>query len=734
MVRVLVRKYLIVSMPREEELFEELLRDALREREVQDSGVHEDYLRSAAEAERAGILSRVQGAADLYDQAVSRTRLEVRLRRRLVAAGAVVLLMALTMAGSSAWSDALKDALSHDRSVSIKSVAGGGLAGMLILTLFAAAVAFVVWCVYYLLSADARAGVPAAKGRQLLVSAGIPYGLVTLLCSILIGIYPTDVVWQLRHDRPLEEIGALGWGQWFTLGALALAALPPLSLRRLASAASRQSLSLAYLIAVLDTRERKRAQEQVEAELREAVEQALVNFMRERISDERTERDFSTALTITDAPGLRQLRAGHEHVPTRADGQLAVLSKGMEGGSIALSGPRGVGKSQLLRNFCKTDPKDPSRPLSLVEPVPVVFDRREFMLHLFYKLCDLVIDARLRTAQEAERHKRSIRYLQTQSDEAALSAGWRSWNLSTRKATSLAEQPQTYPEIVDTLKRFLSRTALELDKDKRLLVIGIDELDRIEPAATARTFLNELKAVFDVPKCLFVLSVSDEALREAELAPVGRRDAFDSAIDEVVRVEPLDQETAERLLGRRVVGLPVPFAALFYSLSGGMPRDLLRTARAAYSYVSTEQTRLLADVTEKLVNREVDRIANTAGGSEERAELAQLFRRDALGEDNRLDGLGDLIHRQAGATGERARLGATLANRAFHLDTVQRIFTNALAEERIREASDPRHPRSFAALARAHREIGTADTLARATLQRVRTAWSLPALPPMPPA
>ncbi|MFE6621309.1 hypothetical protein [Streptomyces sp. NPDC057740] len=40
---------------------------------------------------------------------------------------------------------------------------------------------------------------------------------------------------------------------------------------------------------------------------------------------------------------------------TRADRQLAMISAGMESGSIALSGPRGVGKTQLLRNFCKVD-------------------------------------------------------------------------------------------------------------------------------------------------------------------------------------------------------------------------------------------------------------------------------------------------------------------------------------------------------------------------------------------
>ncbi|MET9463133.1 hypothetical protein ABZY05_50700 [Streptomyces canus] len=77
-------------------------------------------------------------------------------------------------------------------------------------------------------------------------------------------------------------------------------------------------------------------------------------------------------------------------------------------------------------------------------------------------------------------------------------------------------------------------------------------------------------------------------------------------------------------------------------------------------------------------------------------------------------------------------MGATLANRAYHLDTVLSIFTTPLDRDGIDRASDPAFPGSFSALARAQREIGTSETLARSTLQRVCTEWSLPVLPPVP--
>ncbi|MGW2721710.1 P-loop NTPase fold protein [Streptomyces sp. NPDC001492] len=730
-------------MLRREELFAELLPDVLDERELKDSlarsgRVSEEQLEAAAEGQRSVILGRVQDEESAYRQTVSRTLVEGRIFRVLVAAGALVLLMLLTVWVASGWSEDLKEVLEHDRSgsASVKGVAGKGLALPLFMILVAGGLAFVAWCVFYLLSPGVRSGVPTAKGRQLLVSVGLAYGLLALLGAVWVGIYPTEVTWLLRHDRPLEHAGGYTWGGWFTLGTLVLFAIPAFWLRRIARIArsdesSGQPFSLAHRIAVLAPGERKQAQRQAEAEWRSAVRQELLRFLRARIS-EQTEPDFSTVLEISDAPGLKRLHAGHEHVRTPADDQLDMISAGMENGSIALAGPRGAGKTQLLRVFCKVDEAESTGQLSLVESVPVVYDRREFMLHLFYKLCDRVIKEGLGTAPEAERHKRAIRYLQTHSDEAALSAGWRNWSLSAKRATSLAQQPQTYPEIVDSLKRFLARTALELDENNRRVVIGIDELDRIEPAATARTFLNELKAVFDIPKCLFVLSVSDEALRDAELAPVGRRDAFDSAIDEIIRVEPLDQMTAEKLLGRRVVGLPVPFTALFYCLSGGMPRDLLRTARAAISYVKPGEPHPLADLAQSLVDRELNRIANTAGGPAGPAELAHFFRADLIAENGGLGALGGAVHQQAGVVGDRARMGATLANRAYHLDTVLSIFTTPLDRDDIDRASDPAFPGSFSALARAQREIGTSDTLARSTLQRVRAEWSLPVLPPIP--
>ncbi|MFE0464166.1 P-loop NTPase fold protein [Kitasatospora sp. NPDC058965] len=678
-------------------------------------------LRRAAQNEQADLLRQAQDSEASYQQALAQQRREGRLGVLLLAACVVVGLQVLAAAVVGGWDQALKDSLTKHQPVSIETAVFQGIGVVLTLAIFGGVAGFVTWWACHYLSPGVRAGNATSLDFQVLITGVITYGVVAFFCAVILSGFAPEVAWQLAHHQPLgKNDGNLleGWILLVSLGLFAGVA----GLLWLVDSADLRQFGAGAGVDV----------ERLAADWREVLRQVLLGFVREQIS-ERTEARYATLLSISDAPGLREFRVGRRHVPTGADEQLLTISAGMDNGSIALSGPRGVGKSQLLHAFCfPNDPAGASPRLSIMMSAPVLYDRQEFMLLLFAKLCHEVVRQRLATAQAAEKHLRWIRYQQTRSAEATVSAGWRSWGVAARRGTELAQQPRTYPETVDRLKGFLGETAQVLGSGQRL-VIGIDELDRIEPTAAASTFLNELKAVFDVPGCLFVLSVSDEALREAELAPVGRRDAFDSAIDEVVRVNPLDQTTAERLLAPRVIGLPVPFTALFYCLSGGMPRDLLRTARAAVSYIAPDRPRPLAEIAGKLVvERELARIANAAGGPEDPAGLLQLFRAEVVAEHGGLSEVGNLIHERAAATAEGARMAATLANRAYHLDTVLRIFTADLTRDQIVLASDPTVPGSFAVLARAQRETGTADAMARATLQRVRQAWSLPVLPSLP--
>ena len=115
------------------------------------------------------------------------------------------------------------------------------------------------------------------------------------------------------------------------------------------------------------------------------------------------------------------------------------------------------------------------------------------------------------------------------------------------------------------------------------MVIGIDELDKIESDATANQFLNEIKGVFGITGCFFLVSVSEEALSNFARRDTRIRDVFDSAFDEIIHVRQPTLEESRRILAGRRDCPPVPFQALCHVLSGGLPRDLIRLTRTLVS-------------------------------------------------------------------------------------------------------------------------------------------------------
>src|SRR5438477_377977 len=80
-------------------------------------------------------------------------------------------------------------------------------------------------------------------------------------------------------------------------------------------------------------------------------------------------------------------------------------------------------------------------------------------------------------------------------------------------------QVLTYPEIVEGFRAFLERVAAVLSSEASNagvtvpVLIAIDELDRMGSAENARTFLNEVKGIFNAKGCGFVVSIADETLQ-----------------------------------------------------------------------------------------------------------------------------------------------------------------------------------------------------------------------------
>lgn len=147
-------------------------------------------------------------------------------------------------------------------------------------------------------------------------------------------------------------------------------------------------------------------------------------------------------------------------------------------------------------------------------------------------------------------------------------------------STQRAEQQLTHPEVVDKFREFAELAAQRLDVERVAgrVVIAIDELDKIGEPEKAHQFINDVKGVFDVPGCLFFVSVSDDAVLGFEQRGLGVRDAFDSAFSEMVRLEPFTLDESRLWIALRLRGISEQFCYLAHCLSGGLPRDLKRCA------------------------------------------------------------------------------------------------------------------------------------------------------------
>ncbi|WP_158709292.1 MULTISPECIES: NACHT domain-containing protein [unclassified Streptomyces] len=167
--------------------------------------------------------------------------------------------------------------------------------------------------------------------------------------------------------------------------------------------------------------------------------------------------------------------------------------------------------------------------------------------------------------------------------------------------TQHTRQLLTYPELVGRFRELLDQVALERRALGGRVVIGIDELDKVGSAQEAERFLNDLKAVFGIRGCHFLVAVSEDALTAFGRHLLDVRTVFDSAFDRVVAVRPLDLAQARELLELRGVWLPDPFLWLCQILSGGLPRDLLRAVMSLATHRALDRLTGLPRLAERMI-------------------------------------------------------------------------------------------------------------------------------------
>ncbi|MGH3757398.1 P-loop NTPase fold protein [Actinophytocola sp.] len=216
----------------------------------------------------------------------------------------------------------------------------------------------------------------------------------------------------------------------------------------------------------------------------------------------------------------------------------------------------------------------------------------------------------VRLRAEAFEQLRSIRFLQTYTSgwsgkiglPLKAEAGWNA-------AIARAEQNRTHPEVVADFRRFAERTATTLSNAGVIdqVIIAIDELDKVDDPAEAHALVNDVKGIFGIPNCLFLVSVSEDALSAFERRGIPVRDAFDSAFTQIVRVDNFTLAESRRWLSRRLRDVPEQFTYLLHCLSGGLPRELRRATTELVDIVAEDDRGDLEYVTEALLDRELDR-------------------------------------------------------------------------------------------------------------------------------
>jgi len=223
----------------------------------------------------------------------------------------------------------------------------------------------------------------------------------------------------------------------------------------------------------------------------------------------------------------------------------------------------------------------------------------------------------------ARTEKQRLTFLQNLSTETSAVAKFKvGFDLGRKFTRQYIEQSASYPEVVGAYRRFAQEVAEWLGPTRHKLVLVIDELDRIVDGEAAERFINEIKGVFGIDGCTYLVTVSEDALALFERRMVGIRPALDSTFDEVLRLNALDFEESVLLLTRRLVGFPRPFIALCHALAGGVPRELVRAARALVDAKRSLERHELDQLAREIVNNEIRRLKsglipriNSAAGS-----------------------------------------------------------------------------------------------------------------------
>jgi hypothetical protein len=332
--------------------------------------------------------------------------------------------------------------------------------------------------------------------------------------------------------------------------------------------------------------------------------------------------------------------------------------------------------------------------------------------------------------QRAEDCLNALRYRSTFVDSVTGEASMSLAKLGFKSERSMTEVGFSDLEITNQLLDLISEIAAE-----REVILGIDELDKMGSIDDVVALLNEVKVMFGQRNCTVLVSVSDDALSAFERRGLPVRDAFDSAFSEVLRVELLSLRESRELLLARIVGLSDAFVSFIHVVAGGLPREILRTARLCVEVAEHGSTSLSA-CAEAVARARITGVEH-AIESASQSSVASDGRQPTIAWLSTLPEIGtasDLIHRwdisevweavgtrYPGSVGREQQASlAELAATSYHLHTCV-LFAQSINPETASKLMTTLNP-TVEALARARHRLSLAPEIAWSLTSEIRNS------------
>jgi hypothetical protein len=246
--------------------------------------------------------------------------------------------------------------------------------------------------------------------------------------------------------------------------------------------------------------------------------------------------DHELRLLVEDWSGLNESDKASLIIQTPAARELADYIADGGGGSIGLAGPRGAGKTTLMRQYCprKADSAGGTKNLAFMIEAPVAYVASDFLVLLFTEVCHSYLALRgykvnpepagappalwrlpgFRLRRRARQvpapawpllvdraygYLDKLQFVTTYSATLSITAAIPVVQPGASGGSSMAQRAMSHPELVDELRWFLERVTEEVNERKGKVFIGIDEIDKIGSGQEAQQFVNELKVIFGVP-------------------------------------------------------------------------------------------------------------------------------------------------------------------------------------------------------------------------------------------